>query len=441
MDYFYLAATIITILLMIAMTVHVVGYSGFNRTQKTWFIATFAAVSFCALAEFAVHYNGDAYTEGFGPFLTFITVLQFSISPCLAVLFAGALGLKKQDGLLIGLLAFNLLLEITCAPFGWIFEFKDGVYSRGPFFLIYIISYFVSLGYMIVVLFLAGKNFNHRDLPTIIMVFVVLVGGILPMTLVNIHIAYTAISISACICYVYYNDLVQQDTSAELSRNQQKINAMQAHITSGLANLIESRDTETGVHVARTSAYVKTLANDLREEGVYADVLTDHYIDLLVNLAPMHDVGKILVSDQILRKPGPLTIEEFEEMKKHAKFGGNVVREVLQGVTEEEYVSFASDIATYHHERWNGKGYPAGLKGEDIPLCARIMSIADVFDALISKRCYKDPLPVEEAFKIIEEESGSHFDPKLVEVFLAHKEKYIKIDSELSDDIEEEADK
>ena len=111
-------------------------------------------------------------------------------------------------------------------------------------------------------------------------------------------------------------------------------------------------------------------------------------------------------------------------MKRHAAEGGAVVREILSGITDEEYIQFASDIATYHHERWGGGGYPANLSGEQIPLNARIMAIADVFDALVSKRCYKDPIPFDDAIKIIEEESGTHFDPKLVEVFLKYKEKY-----------------
>ena len=139
----------------------------------------------------------------------------------------------------------------------------------------------------------------------------------------------------------------------------------------------------------------------------------------------MHDIGKIIIPDSILRKPGRLTEEEFAEMKRHAELGGTVVREVLNGISDEEYLSFASDIATFHHERWDGTGYPDRLKGEEIPLSARIMAIADVFDALISERCYKKAMPPEEAFEIIRNESGSHFDPNLTKVFLDHKEMFI----------------
>ena len=218
---------------------------------------------------------------------------------------------------------------------------------------------------------------------------------------------------------------MQQDTQSEFANNQKKMRDMQEHIISGLANLIENRDTETGEHITRTSSYVKTLAECARKDGVYTDIITDHYIDLLYTMAPLHDIGKIVVSDQLLKKPGPLTEQEFEQMKRHAAMGGAVVREVLNGITDEEYLSFASDIATYHHERWDGSGYPNGLKGEEIPLSARIMAIADVYDALISERCYKKAMSQDEALEIMKEKSGTHFDPKLAEVFLNHIDEFV----------------
>lgn len=132
----------------------------------------------------------------------------------------------------------------------------------------------------------------------------------------------------------------------------------------------------------------------------------------------MHDIGKIAVPDHILQKPGRLTPEEFETIKQHACEGGKIVREVLGSIEEKEYVEIASDVAAYHHEKWDGSGYNQGLAGEDIPLSARIMAVADVFDALVSKRCYKEAMPMEEAFDEIERSAGTHFDPRLAEVFL-----------------------
>ena len=419
---FYTAITILTELLMLAMTLHVLHYSGFTKVQKAWFLLTFGAVMLCAGAEFTVH--GVAYRPVYKTPLTIVTVVQFSLAPLLGVLFSGALGLHRQKRTAAIFLGVNLLVEIAAAPFGLVFYFDAAGYHRGELFLIYEAFYFISLIYLIVNMFIVGKRFRHRDARTIAMILLMLFAGIVPMTVFKLNITYLAIAISACLAYIYYNDLVQQDIQAELVENQKLISEMQGHIISGMANLIENRDTDTGGHISRTGAYVRTLAEYARAEGVYAEQLTDHFILLLQTLAPMHDVGKIVIPDSILKKPGRLTAEEFEQMKRHAAVGGDVVREVLSGITDEEYLSFAADIAACHHERWDGTGYPKGLAGEQIPLAARIMAIADVYDALVSERCYKQPIPPEEAFGVMERESGTHFDPQLIAVFLRHKEEF-----------------
>lgn len=424
MDY-YASATLILVVLMVTMIIHVLNYSGFNKTQKTWFVLTFSAITFCALAEYTLHCG--YYNPMFKIPLTILTVLQFGIAPCFAMLFAGALGLKKQKLAVLISLGICLTIGIICAPFGWVFYIDDVGYHRGPAFLIYEITYFGSLAYIIGSLFVVGKKFAHRDLGTIIMVLIIIAAGIIPMTIFQLHVAYIAVGVSSVICYIFYNDLVQQDTRQELLTQQQKVMEMQTQISSRLANLIESRDTETGQHVARTSMYVKTLAEDCVKEEVYTDKLNDKYIEDLFRFAPLHDVGKILVSDKILLKPAKLTPEEFEEIKKHTTKGSVVLRQILNGIASEEETRFAEDIAKYHHEKWNGKGYPEGLKEEEIPLSARIMAVADVFDALVSKRCYKEAYSFKEAFKIIKEDSGTHFDPKLVEVFLKHKDEFVTI--------------
>ncbi len=416
MDLFYTSATILIELLMIAMLLHVLYYAGFTKQQKIWFILTYVSVMICSGAEYAVHCG--TYSPRFALPLTILTVFQFSFSPLLAVFFSGALGLHKQAKKALWLFSVSALTEIIAAPFGWVFYFDADGYHRGQFFSIYEIFYFLSLLYLLISMVLAGRRFRHRDVRTISMVIVILFAGIVPVTVLNVHIAYIAIGVAACLCYIYYNDLVQADIQTDLIANQEKISDLQENIISGLANLIESRDSETGGHVSRTRAYVKSLAENARNSGIYADVLDDHYISLLYKLAPMHDVGKIVVPDGILKKPGRLTEEEYEQMKRHASEGGAVVRRILHGITDEEYLQIASDIAACHHERWDGKGYPAGLAGEDIPLCARIMALADVYDALISERCYKKALPPEEAIGIIREGAGTQFDPQLAKIFL-----------------------
>ena len=422
----YFWAIVITELMMIAMSLHVTHYSGFTKVQKSWYLLTFFSVMLCAGAEFAVHCG--YYDPSFAVPLTVVTVIQFSLAPMLGVFFSGALGLHREARIASVLFFLNMFVEIIMAPFGMIFKFDETGYHRGELFILYEAFYFISLIYLVVSMVVVGRRFRHRDAVTIVMILVVLVAGIIPMTFFKINITYIAIAISASLCYIYYNDLVQQDIQAELVVNQKRVSAMQNHIISGLASLIENRDLDTGGHIARTSAYVKILAEAARKDGVYADRITDHEITLLYTLAPMHDVGKILIPDSILLKPGRFTPEEYEKMKEHAAMGGKVVREILNGITDEEYISCAADIATYHHERWDGKGYPEGLKEEQIPLSARIMALADVFDALVSERCYKKPIAYDEAFRIIEEESGTHFDPRLAKVFLDHRNEFIPED-------------
>lgn len=421
---FYTCIIILTELMMAAMTVHVFHYTGFTRKQKAWYLLTFGAIMFCAGAEFAVHCG--YYDPSYSDILTVFTVLQFSLAPVMAVMFIGALGIPHQFRVAVPYFLINLAVETAAAPHGRIFYFDSGGYCRGQYFYVYGAFYLISLIYLVFGMVRVGKKFQQRDTWTIGMIIVILAAGILPMNVYRLNITYIAVAVSAILCYVYYNDLVQQDIKAELIARQNEISDMQAHIILGLASLIEGRDLETGEHVSRTSAYVKTLAEKAMKEGVYRDEIDEHFISLMYRLAPMHDIGKIVVSDRILKKPGRLTQEEFEQIRRHAAEGGRLVREVLAGVTDQEYLSFASDIAAHHHERWDGKGYPDGLAGIAIPLSARIMAIADVFDALISERCYKRAFPLEAAFEIIREEAGKQFDPLLVEVFLKYKEDFVR---------------
>ncbi|MBQ8626589.1 MAG: HD domain-containing protein [Agathobacter sp.] len=195
----------------------------------------------------------------------------------------------------------------------------------------------------------------------------------------------------------------------------------------GFATLVEQRDDSTGGHIRRTSAYAQCLAQELRKHKYYKNILTKDYIRNLSMAAPMHDIGKIAVPDAILQKPGKLTDEEFDIMKTHTTSGGEIIKDTFGHLSDADYMNMAYDVAMYHHEKWNGKGYPSGLAGEDIPLCARIMAVADVFDAVSEKRCYRDAMPLEKCFQIIEEGKGRDFDPVIVDTFLGIKELIIYI--------------
>ena len=194
----------------------------------------------------------------------------------------------------------------------------------------------------------------------------------------------------------------------------------------GMADMVESRDNNTGGHIKRTSEVIRVFAGRLSTCcGKYGvDKLLLRRIE---KAAPMHDLGKIAVSDAILRKPGRYTEEEFNEMKRHSAEGAKIVENILRGVEDDEFVEIAKNIAHYHHEKWNGKGYPEGLSKTDIPVEARIMALADVFDALVSKRCYKDAYSYDKAFSIIEESLGEHFDPEIGRAFLNCKEELVAL--------------
>ena len=210
---------------------------------------------------------------------------------------------------------------------------------------------------------------------------------------------------------------------ADIQEQSQVINKMQNGLILVLADMVESRDKCTGDHVRKTAAYCRIILEELRREGLFPEQLTDSFIDDVVNSAPLHDIGKIKVSDAILNKPGKLTEEEFEEMKKHTLAGNEIIQQAMELVSSDTgYLKEAKNLATYHHEKWNGAGYPKGLKGDEIPLSARVMAVADVFDALVSQRSYKKPFTFEEAIRIIEEGSGSHFDPRVAGAFLKVKD-------------------
>ncbi len=208
---------------------------------------------------------------------------------------------------------------------------------------------------------------------------------------------------------------------------QEELLKIQEHTIFSLSNLVENRDSDTGNHVRRTSDYVVLLAQKAQKRNLYTDLLTDEYIKTLGNAAPMHDIGKIVISDVILKKPGRLTPDEFEQIKLHTTEGERIIQDIIAPVQTKIYTQVATEIAVGHHEKWNGTGYPYGLQGYGIPLSARIMAIADVFDALTTPRCYKEPFSFEKASDIIKENKGIQFDPDLVEIFLSCEKEFKSI--------------
>ncbi len=218
----------------------------------------------------------------------------------------------------------------------------------------------------------------------------------------------------------YRHNLEQmvKEQAEKITEDTRRLNMIQDSVIVGMANLIESRDGSTGKHVKNTQMYVRMIAEELRKRNLFTEELTEEYIEDLCKAAPLHDVGKIKVPDAILQKPGKLTPEEFEEMKLHTTYSRKIIKTIIGDIEDEHYVGIVEDIAMYHHERWDGTGYPAGLTGDGIPLSARIMAVADVFDALYEERCYKPPIrPIERIVQIMSEGRGTQFDPVILDVF------------------------
>jgi len=205
----------------------------------------------------------------------------------------------------------------------------------------------------------------------------------------------------------------------ELARRMRENLVIQDVTIRALARLAETRDNETGNHILRTQAYVHALARRARAHPRFVDALDEHAIDLMAKSAPLHDIGKVGIPDHVLLKPGKLNADEWEIMKGHARLGAEAIERAVADAQEPvRFLAYAREIAHHHHERWDGGGYPDALCGDAIPLAARLMAVADVFDALISRRVYKAPMAFDDALAIMAKQRGRHFDPDLLDIFV-----------------------
>jgi putative two-component system response regulator len=205
-----------------------------------------------------------------------------------------------------------------------------------------------------------------------------------------------------------------------------------------LAKLAEARDPETGAHLERIREYCRVLAQSLCNDGRHPDILDGNYVQMLYLTSPLHDIGKVGIPDSVLLKPGRLTPEEFGIMKQHALIGGTTLAAAAEAHPCAKYLQMARDIAMTHHEKFDGSGYPFGIRGNDIPLCGRIVALADVYDALTTVRVYKPAYSHDTAKSIILDGSGKHFDPEIIDAFLANEERFIEIRRQLGSEVPEE---
>jgi cyclic di-GMP phosphodiesterase len=232
-----------------------------------------------------------------------------------------------------------------------------------------------------------------------------------------------------------------QDKLEELVKERtRELSLTQDATIESLASLAETRDNETGGHIRRTQKYLETLACHLMDHPKFRGLLTPQTIELMYKSAPLHDIGKVGVPDSILLKPGKLTDQEFEEIKKHTTYGFEAIQKAkksFEGKAKSFFLSYAGEIALTHHEKWDGSGYPQGLVQGDIPLSGRLMAVADVYDALITRRVYKPPFSHKKALSIMGQGKGSHFDPDIIDVFLKHEADFRQIAHDFADSDEE----
>jgi putative two-component system response regulator len=209
-----------------------------------------------------------------------------------------------------------------------------------------------------------------------------------------------------------------------------KVKELSDCLSTSFSELVECRDANTGGHVVRTSKYVDLLGHELQRRGLFRSELTDFYLDMMVRAAPLHDIGKVSISDVILLKPASLSYGEFETMKTHTTLGARIIRAMYSRMPTQRYLQYAVMIAESHHEKFDGSGYPLKKRGDEIPLCAKIMAVADVYDALVDNRVYRKAMTHDQAYKIIMEGKGTHFDPKITDAFDAISDDLARRESE-----------
>lgn len=417
--------SIATLLCISVMSIHAERNPTMNSRTKSWFHHITFAVSICTIAACVGGYLDEHPMPPI--YNTVATLVEFCIAPFIAVFLCGAYGMRKSLWTAVAIMLSNVILQVSAAPFGLVFRIlPDGSYVRGDLYLVYIAVIAVSIAFALYSAIRFSRRFKDSDTATLaIIVALVAVGCIAQGLNPNLKTTYICVSLAMLLFYLHNDGLVQQSMFDQINEQIAYFGRTQQRMMSGLAEIIEVRDENTGQHVVRTANYVRILALKARNSNYHSDILTDDYISMMVQCAYLHDVGKVAVPDAILNKPGKLTNEEFEVIKTHTTQGGRIIESIMGDVVDPDYLACTKEIAIFHHERWDGAGYPIGLIGEEIPLCARIMAIADVYDALTAKRVYKNAMSPEKAIAIIASDAGSHFDPVLANLFVNSKNEII----------------
>lgn len=353
--------------------------------------------------------------------LCFFVFMEAVVLITTAYMYGQLIGFHKCDEkklMLFGLPGIVTLL-LTAAGIGQL-EFiigKTTNYSMG--FSVYvafgsIILYYGGILYLVI----SRRKFLSKDKIFGVMSFIIIAGVILVVQIRFPEVLLTSIFPTILLLGIYIDF---ENPSIK------KLTIYNKQMVDGFATMVENRDENTGGHIKRTRAYVDLILHRMRHDSRYRDIVNKDYLTNVSNAAPLHDIGKIATPDYILQKPGKLTDEEYAIIKQHAAKGGEIIQTALHDLGDEDFRKIAYEVARFHHEKYNGKGYPDGLAGDNIPLHARIMAVADVFDAVSQKRCYRDAMPIEESFAIIEKGAGTDFDPDIVRLFLESKDEIVKL--------------
>ncbi len=397
-------------------------YNGKMQRNKFYYVLL-------AISPFAIFFDGatawtvnhmDMVSYGLNKLLHCLFFLSINSVVIILYLYTvkQTVGIYKKS-ILCMLLIPGVLSQVLVVAFINSLEYLHGVttnYSMGPSVIVCYFSLLFHGVASIVMLIYHRRAIEKKSLYSILF-FYAMVMSVLFVQVIWPETLISALFPALCIIGIYISF---ENPALKLLRLHNE------EMMDNFATLVESRDNSTGGHIKRTRGYVKILLKEMQKHIGYRRFLTEDYIQNVYKAAPMHDIGKIATPDSILQKPGRLTPEEYEIMKEHAKDGGDIIMKTFGDSGSPEYRKIVYEVARHHHEKWNGKGYPDGLKGDEIPLHARVMAIADVFDAVSEKRCYRDALPIDECIKIIEEGAGTDFDPALVKIFMDAKEKILK---------------
>lgn len=286
---------------------------------------------------------------------------------------------------------------------GKITNYSIGIPAQTCFLIIFLYSFLTFFS------FIKRWKYIEKRKTLTIFIYLIVALGILIIQSIYPEILITSIAPVIFVLGLYLN---HEDPAV------QRLKLFNQNTVIDFATLVENRDNNTGGHIKRTTAYVKLLLEELKNRKPFNKIITKDFSNYLEMAAPLHDIGKIGTPDAILQKPGKLSDEEYAIMKLHSENGATIIRDTFGKHGDEDFIKIAYSVAMYHHEKWNGKGYPEGLSGEEIPISARIMAIADVYDALTMERVYKKAFPVETALSIISEDAGKHFDPLLAPLFV-----------------------